>query len=205
MERVTGLKGGRLLDVGSGTGAFVSSLRHAGWRADGIEPDPTARQVALTEFGTSLLEGDQLTKLPAAEFDAITLWHVLEHVHDLAGYMETFRRLLKPGGRLILALPNHTSLDAAHFQQWWAAYDVPRHLYHFAPTSIRQLAQHHRFECYSIHPMWYDAFYISLLSHQHRYGSNRWIHSCWVGLRSNATALFNRERASSLIYVLKPV
>jgi len=205
IESCTGLKGGRLLDVGSGTGAFVAALRHAGWRADGLEPDPTARQVAAKDFAITLMESDQLFKLPPGEFDAITLWHVLEHVHDLDGYMQAFRRLLKPGGRLLLALPNHTSFDANHFQRWWAAYDVPRHLYHFAPASIRHLAQRHGFECRSIRPMWYDAFYISLLSHQHKTGSSRWFSSFWIGMRSNWNALFNRERASSLIYELKPI
>lgn len=205
VERCTRLRGGRILDVGSGAGAFVAALRCAGWRADGLEPDPTARQVAINDFGITLMESNQLFKLPAGEFDAITLWHVLEHVHDLDGYMQAFRRLLKPGGRLLLALPNHTSFDANHFQRWWAAYDVPRHLYHFAPASIRHLAQRHGFDCRSIRPMWYDAFYISLLSHQHKTGSSRWFSSFWIGMRSNWNALFNRERASSLIYELKPI
>lgn len=205
VEQCTRLRGGRILDVGSGTGAFVAALRRAGWRADGLEPDSTARQVAINDFGITLMESDQLFKLPSGEFDAITLWHVLEHVHDLDGYMQAFHRLLKPGGRLLLALPNHTSFDASHFKQWWAAYDVPRHLYHFAPASIRKLAARHGYECRSIRPMWYDAFYISLLSHQHKTGSSRWLSSIWIGLRSNVMALSNQEKASSLIYELKTV
>ncbi len=203
VEKSTGLKGGRILDVGSGTGAFVAALRRAGWRADGIEPDSTARHTGLKEFGISLMEADQLFKLPAGEFDAITLWHVLEHVHDLEGYMQQFQRLLKPGGSLLLALPNYTSWDAKQFGNWWAAYDVPRHLYHFSPDSIRVLSKQNRFDLDAIRPMWYDAFYIALLSHQHKTGSSRWLSSLWVGLRSNWLALTNKERASSLIYQLK--
>lgn len=204
VERTTGLSGGQILDVGSGTGAFVAALRKAGWRADGLEPDSTARQVAQETFGISLLNIDQLFHLPSASYDAITLWHVLEHVHDVSGYMQQFRRLLKPGGRLLIALPNHSAWDATYFGKWWAAYDVPRHLYHFAPDSVRALARQHQFQCASIRPMWYDAFYIALLSHQHRTGSSRWLASFFVGLQSNLRALRNVEKASSLIYELRP-
>lgn len=205
VERSTGLSGGRVLDVGSGTGAFVHELRKAGWQADGLEPDPIARQVAQTDFAVTLLDIDRLFQLPVGSFDAITLWHVLEHVHDLNGYMNQLHRLLKPGGRLLIALPNHTSFDADYFGKWWAAYDVPRHLYHFSPDSMRHLATKHGFTCRSIRPLWYDAFYIALLSHQHKTGSSRWLSSAWVGIRSNVRAWMNSERGSSLLYELKPV
>jgi SAM-dependent methyltransferase len=205
VERSTGLSGGHVLDVGSGTGAFVHELRKAGWQADGLEPDPIARQVAQTDFAVTLLDIDRLFQLPVGSFDAITLWHVLEHVHDLNGYMNQLHRLLKPGGRLLIALPNHTSFDADYFGKWWAAYDVPRHLYHFSPDSIRHLATKHGFTCRSIRPLWYDAFYIALLSHQHKTGSSRWLSSAWVGFNSNVRALMNSERGSSLLYELKPI
>jgi predicted SAM-dependent methyltransferase len=151
------------------------------------------------------LDIDRLFQLPVGSFDAITLWHVLEHVHDLNGYMNQLHRLLKPGGRLLIALPNHTSFDADYFGKWWAAYDVPRHLYHFSPDSIRHLATKHGFTCRSIRPLWYDAFYIALLTHQHKTGSSRWLSSAWVGFNSNVRALMNSERGSSLLYELKPI
>lgn len=203
VQRCTALYTGHVLDVGSGAGAFVAALRKSGWRADGLEPDPKARQVAQTDFGISLLDIDQLFVLPSASFDAITLWHVLEHVHDLNGYMQQFQRLLKPGGRLLMALPNPTSWDAHYFGHWWAAYDVPRHLYHFSPLSVRTLAKRHQFHVASIRPMWYDAFYIALLSHQNQRGGSRWPASFFVGMISNFKALLNPERGSSLIYELR--
>lgn len=205
VAQATGSSGGRVLDVGSGTGAFVATLRKSGWQADGLEPDPTARAVAQTDFGVSLLDIDQLSNLPAASFDAITLWHVLEHVHDLNGYMKQFHRLLKPAGHLLIALPNYTSWDARYFGKWWAAYDVPRHLYHFSPSAVRALSKQHGFDLAAVRPMRYDAFYIALLSHQHRVGSSRWLKSCWIGFYSNVYALFNRERDSSLVYVMRPI
>jgi len=204
VEQATGLPSGRVLDVGSGTGAFVGALRGAGWQADGLEPDPSAREVAQSDFGIALLDIDQLAQLPSSSVDAITLWHVLEHVHDLNGYMQQFHRLLKPGGRLLIALPNYTSWDAQYFGKWWAAYDVPRHLYHFSPGSIRTLSKRHQFEVDSIRPMWYDSFYISLLSNQHKFGSSRWLRSFLIGLNSNLKTLQRSERGSSLVYILRP-
>ncbi len=203
VERSTGQSGGRVLDVGSGTGAFVAALRNAGWQADGLEPDATARKVAQADYGVALLEIDRLFSLPAGSFDAITLWHVLEHVHDLNAYMQQFHRLLRPGGSLLIALPNYTSLDATYFGKWWAAYDVPRHLYHFSPRSVELLSQKHRFSLRRLRPMWYDAFYIALLSHQHKTGSNRWLASILVGIRSNVVAWRRKDRASSLVYELR--
>lgn len=203
VERSSGLSSGRVLDVGSGTGAFVAQLRKSGWQADGLEPDPIARRVAQDDFGVALLGIDQLFSLPPASFDAITLWHVLEHVHDLNGYLRQFHRLLKPGGSLLIALPNHTSWDSAYFGKWWAAYDVPRHLYHFSPRSIQHLSKLHQFSLESIRPMWFDAFYIALLSHQHKTGSSRWLSSLGVGLWSNWVACRNRNRCSSLVYLLR--
>lgn len=205
VAQATGSSGGRVLDVGSGTGAFVATLRRSGWQADGLEPDPTARAVAQRDFGVSLLDIDQLSQLPAASFDAITLWHVLEHVHDLQGTLSQFHRLLKPTGRLLIALPNYTSWDARYFGKWWAAYDVPRHLYHFSPSAVRALSKIHGFDLAAVRSMRYDAFYIALLSHQHKDNGSRWLKSFWVGLCSNVYALFNRERDSSLVYVMRPI
>ena len=205
VEKATGLPGGRVLDVGSGTGAFVAALRSAGWQADGLEPDPSARAVAQSDFGIALLNIDQLNQLPSSSVDAITLWHVLEHVHDLNGYMQQFHRLLKPGGRLLIALPNYTSWDAQYFGKWWAAYDVPRHLYHFSPGSVQALSKRHQFEVAKIQPMWYDSFYISLLSNQHKHVSNRWLPSLLVGLKSNLRTWQRPECGSSLVYVIRPV
>ena len=204
VEKAIGTPGGRVLDVGSGTGAFVEALRKSGWQADGLEPDPSARKVAQAVFGIALLDIEQLFQLPSASVDAITLWHVLEHVHDLNGYMQQFHRLLKPGGSLLIALPNYTSWDAQYFGKWWAAYDVPRHLYHFSPEAVRSLSNRNGFSLGSVRPMWYDAFYIALLSHQHQQGSSRWLRSFLVGLNSNLKTMKQTDRGSSLVYVMRP-
>jgi hypothetical protein len=118
--------------------------------------------------------------------------------------MQQFHRLLKPGGSLLIALPNYTSWDAQYFGKWWAAYDVPRHLYHFSPEAVRSLSNRNGFSLASVRPMWYDAFYIALLSHQHQQGSSRWLRSFLVGLNSNLKTMKQTDRGSSLVYVMRP-
>lgn len=201
VEAVTGLQKGRLLDIGAGTGFFLSAMKKHQWEVVGLEPDADARQVALQLHGIQLEEMDALFSLPPASFDVITLWHVLEHVHDLEGYVKRFRELLSPNGKLLIAVPNYTSLDAGVYGSHWAAYDVPRHLHHFAPSSMKHLLENRGFHCIKTKPMWFDAFYVCLLSSQYKQGKTNWIEAVWTGFRSNLKAWRQPERCSSLIYL----
>lgn len=203
VQHATGKRTGSVLDVGSGVGAFIKEMQDRGWNCTGLEPDPDARAVAQKEMNVVLDDNSRIYQLPDAQFDAITLWHVLEHVHDLQGYFQAFHRLLQPGGALLIAVPNYTAADAACYKTYWAAYDVPRHLYHFSPRSMQVLAGRHGFRIEAYRPMWYDSFYVSLLSNRYRSGSYGWINAIWNGLRSNFKALFNTQKCSSVIYVLK--
>jgi 2-polyprenyl-3-methyl-5-hydroxy-6-metoxy-1,4-benzoquinol methylase len=202
VKKHTKLKTGAVLDVGAGTGAFLKHMQSEGWTVTGIEPDPGARQVAKQTFGLDLQPFDQLHELPEQSFDAITLWHVLEHVHNLQAYMGFLKSLLKPGGKLFVAVPNYQSVDAGIYRLSWAAYDVPRHLYHFSPKAIQVLMQKHGLKVLFQKPMWFDAFYISLLSSKYKNGSTSWISGISNGLRSNSAALFRNERCSSLLYII---
>ena len=193
---------GTLLDIGAGTGAFASFMQTNGWRVTGLEPDDMARKNAKEINRISLLPSSDLFELPALSFDVITLWHVLEHVHRLHDYLEQFARILKKDGLLFVAVPNYTSLDAQHYQAYWAAYDVPRHLYHFAPSSVRQLFEQHGFRVSRTFPMWFDSYYVSLLSEKYQSGHSRLIPAFWQGSRSNMKALMQADRCSSLIYVI---
>lgn len=204
MEKVSGLKTGNLLDVGSGTGYFTAAMKKAGWQVTGLEPDNNARTIAAEINHIDLLDTDSLFKLPANEFDIITLWHVLEHVHDLKGYIRRFKKLLKPQGKLFVAVPNYNSYDAQVYKECWAAYDVPRHLYHFSPTSMKYLMDSEGFKVEDIKPMWYDSFYVSLLSSKYKRGSINWLGSIFTGLRSNINAMRDVKKCSSLIYVISP-
>jgi SAM-dependent methyltransferase len=139
--------------------------------------------------------------LPEASFDAISLWHVLEHVHDLYPYMEQIKKILKPSGKLFIAVPNYTSYDGMKYKENWAAYDVPRHLYHFSPGSLKYLFDASGFKLNRMEPMWFDSFYISLLSEKYATGHSSLIKGFFTGAVSNGKALAQKERCSSLIYV----
>jgi SAM-dependent methyltransferase len=202
VQRVTGIGKGYLLDVGSGTGAFVSEMTLHGWYATGLEPDKGARQVAKKEYNIELKDMDQFFHLPAESFDAITLWHVLEHVHDLSAYVQHLKSLLKENGKLLIAVPNYTSKDANIYKEHWAAYDVPRHLYHFSPRSMQALMEKYGMKLIGYKPMWYDSFYISLLSSKYKNGKTNLVASFFNGFRSNLKAMGDVKRCSSVIYII---
>lgn len=201
VEKYTGLKKGRILDIGAGTGFFLAEMKGHGWEAFGLEPDGDAREVSRQTHGIVLQEMESIDQLPAQSFEAITLWHVLEHVHDLDGYVNRFFKLLRPGGILFIAVPNHTSHDAQVYGKDWAAYDVPRHLHHFSPASMKKLFDGKGFEWVGMKPMYFDAFYVSLLSSKYKSGKTNWFSALLTGLISNIKTLSNKERCSSLVYV----
>jgi SAM-dependent methyltransferase len=200
----TGVKNGALLDVGAGTGAFVNYMQNAGWRAEGVEPDGEAIKRAASTYGIQLKASAELFNFAENSFDAITLWHVLEHVHDLHEYITQLKKICKPGGRIFIAVPNYTSHDAEYYGEYWAAYDVPRHLYHFSPASMQVLMDKHNCRIEKIHPMWFDSFYVSLLSEKYKTGTSGLFKGFWNGLTSNRKAMSHHRRASSVIYVLSP-
>ncbi len=194
---------GKLLDIGAGIGAFLFVMKEKGWKVKGIEPDEGAREKAGELFSLKLDHPSALFTLPEKQYDAITLWHVLEHVHQLHPYTEQLKNLLAPKGKIFVAVPNYTSADAAAYRNYWAAYDVPRHLYHFAPASIDMLMKQHGLKVTAKKPMWFDSFYISLLSSKYHRGNTSWIGAGINGLRSNITAWLNKDRCSSLIYIIE--
>ena len=171
-----------------------------------LEPDASSRQKALDNYNLNILPIEELFHLESAKYEVITLWHVLEHVHDLNAYMKTFHGLLKPNGRLIIAVPNYTSYDAGYYKKYWAAYDVPRHLYHFSPLSMHYLAKKHKMSIIQKLPMWFDSFYVSLLSEKYKQsGMIGMIRAFFIGCISNLTALSNVDRGSSMIYEIKKI
>lgn len=201
--KATGRQHGEVLDIGCGTGSFLASMRSIGWKVTGIEPDGQARSNAGRVHDIVPLPADALFSLPEGSFNAITLWHVLEHVHDLHGYLKKIGSLLASRGKIFIAVPNHTSFDAHHYREYWAAYDVPRHLYHFSPTSMNALMKAHGLQVEEIKPMWFDSFYVSLLSEKYRKGFAGFIKACIIGALSNLNTLFRKEKCSSLIYVVR--
>ncbi|MEO9098762.1 MAG: class I SAM-dependent methyltransferase [Ginsengibacter sp.] len=201
IEKYTQKKHGNFLDVGAGTGAFLNTMKSAGWVCTGIEPDLSARQKALELYQIHLKESKDFFSLSAQSFDAITLWHVLEHVHELQRYVDQLKNLLSSDGKLFIAVPNYTSKDAKIYQQYWAAYDVPRHLYHFSPAAMKTLLSAHGLHLESIEPMWYDSVYVSLLSEKYKTGKSNPVKAFLNGMISNSETVFQKSKCSSLIYI----
>ncbi|MEO0474337.1 MAG: class I SAM-dependent methyltransferase, partial [Bacteroidota bacterium] len=204
VERLSGKKSGLILDIGCGTGEFLGTMKQAGWDTKGLEPDEGARQQAIQHFDLSVDPSDQLFSLEENKFDVISMWHVLEHVHQLQDYISKIRKLLKKDGTLIIAVPNFQSTDAEHYDSKWAAYDVPRHLYHFNPLAMDTLMGKHQFTVHDHRRMPFDAFYVSMLSEQYRHGKLRLIPAFFSGLASWWHNLFHKKRGSSIIYVIRP-
>lgn len=191
---------GTLLDYGCGTGMFLREASRSGFEAVGLEPDAGARNIAA-ESGLQIF-GQKSDLAPDNLFDAITAWHVLEHVSDLNETVAWFKQHLNKGGIMIIAVPNHRSFDAAHYGPFWAAYDVPRHLYHFDKTSIRNLMAKSGMQLLSTHPMVFDSFYVSMLSEKYKRGEIAYLSAFWWGLVSNFRA-GSASGYSSVIYVFK--
>jgi 2-polyprenyl-3-methyl-5-hydroxy-6-metoxy-1,4-benzoquinol methylase len=196
-------KVGMHLDLGAGTGAFVHAMEKAGWNTIGFEPDEQARKRANKLYKASVYPANDFYQIPDGGYDAITLWHVLEHVHKLQETVQKMSRLLSPKGKVFIAVPNYTSYDAKHYGIHWAAYDVPRHLYHFTPQAMRVLLEKHGLKIISVRPMWFDSFYVSLLSEKYKGGNL--LSGFIFGFISNLVALFNRKKCSSLIYVAERI
>jgi SAM-dependent methyltransferase len=202
-ENLTGLKKGALLDIGSGTGHYANAMKEGGWSVKGIEINVKARDFALNNFGLDVISPELISGLKDASFDCITLWHVLEHFHDPNSYSREIFRLLKPGGISIMALPNCSSSDAENYGHFWAAYDVPRHLWHFNPASFSTFSERGGFSLQEIRALPPDVFYISYLSQKYRGTPAPFIIGILRALPWAIQSIFKREKSSSLIYILR--
>lgn len=199
----TGLRTGRTLDLGCGTGEFLATMKAAGWDAVGVEPDDGARRQAERITGSTIHSVGDFLALTVARFDVVTLWHVLEHVHDPHGYLAKLHEVLRPDGFLYIACPNCDCLDADHFGAGWAAYDVPRHLWHFTPDTMGRILDQHGFRICRMRPMPFDPMYISLLSAKHGAAGSGMIGAALVGLRSSVHSLRHTNRATAVVYAAK--
>ena len=190
---------GKILDIGAGTGEFLSVAKNDGWQTIGVEPSERAKSIAINK-GVSFVSAT--SELENQSFDVISMWHVLEHVPDLDKQIKELKRLLKPTGTLIIAVPNFKSFDAKHYGKFWAAYDVPIHFWHFSKTAIKLLFEKEEMKLEKVLPMKFDSFYVSLLSEKYKSGKMNFVKAFFTGLQSNLKAKKNFEY-SSHIYILK--
>lgn len=188
-----------LLDVGAGTGDFLLAAQNNSWSVIGVEPNKNASAKALAKQVTLF---QNLESVPQQKYNIITLWHVLEHLPDLNDQITKLLALLDEQGTLIVAVPNYKSYDAKFYKEHWAAYDVPRHLWHFSKTSIDHIFKKHGMRIIKTKPMFFDAFYVSILSEKYRTGKSQIIKALWTGIQSNLHGLHTKEY-SSQIYILQ--
>lgn len=197
-----GLKVGTMLEIGCGVGDFLHEMEQRGWNCTGIEPSKEAKAIAQNRVKANILNPEDLATLKDESFDLITMWHVLEHVDNLKDEVRHLQRLLKKGGRLVLALPNFKSTDAEYYREYWAAYDVPRHLNHFCRESINNIFKTTKLQLKKIDKLVWDAYYISYMSEKYKNHTLPLLKGAVRGLMSNCKARKSGEW-SSLVYVLE--
>lgn len=194
---------GDILDIGAGTGYFLNYMQSKGWRATGMEPEKKARDIAKEKFNINLHPIADFDTFPEKKFSVVSMWHVLEHVHQLDTYFENIRSKLTDNGIFTIAVPNFESKDAKFYGKYWAAWDIPIHLWHFTPNSIKHLAQKHNFELLKMYSMPFDPFYISILSEKNaKNGFFGFIRAMFIGLYSFILGTAKTTNSSSIIYIL---
>ena len=192
----------KLLDIGCGTGEFLAGCIKKGWNGVGVEPSESARVQGIENYNLSVFD-EKFLKTTKDRFDVITLWHVLEHVHDLNERLDQIKALLSSKGIVIIAVPNNDSADCNEYGGSWAAWDVPRHLYHFTPKTIKELMVKHGLRHAYSAPMVFDSYYVSLLSTHYKYGKKNYLKAIKSGMLSNQSTKGNPEKYSSVIYCFK--
>lgn len=197
------IKSGQILDIGCGTGEFLDTMQRFNFVAKGLEPNDVARNQAKRNFGLAVYEETEIIDLPKRHYDVITMWHVLEHVYSLDERILQIKELIADNGILIVALPNPSSWDAKHYKKYWAAYDCPRHLYHFDQQTVKKLFSNYEFEIVKQRPMYFDSFYVSMLSEKYKRSKLQFLKGVIKGFISNISAIFRQGNYSSIIYVLK--
>ena len=203
ISQATGLKTGALLDIGCGTGYFAAFMEKGGWKVTGLEANERARAFVAEKFNLEVVNDTELAKFEDNHFDCITLWHVFEHLHDPVNYTSVILRLLKPGGICIAAMPNCSSFDSQYYGKFWAAWDIPRHLWHFTPDTFRAFTERKGFKITGTRSLPADVFYISILSEKYRGSNLPFVSGMIKGFGFSLLALFNKKRSSSLIYSLR--
>lgn len=192
-----------VLDIGCGTAYFPLYLNQKGWHCKGLEISDEARKFAYEKHGLTIDKPEKIVDFELGSFDIVTMWHTLEHFYDPDNYMKNVHRLLRKNGLLVIALPNNSSYDAGYYSKYWAAWDVPRHLWHFDPHTIERYAGGHGFAPVKTFRLPFDAFYVSVLSEKHKGSGTAVIKGFFRGFISWFTALTRQSRTSSLVYIFR--
>ncbi|MEA1887631.1 MAG: class I SAM-dependent methyltransferase [Bacteroidota bacterium] len=203
LKNKSGLKTASVLDIGSGIGYFPLFLKKKGWQGHGIEISEDARDYAQNKNSIILKPPSGIEDFETRSMDIITMWHTLEHFYHPGKYLDSAHRILKDGGLLVIAVPNHWSFDAKRYKEFWAAWDVPRHMWHYNPDTIQALADKYHFKLHSMKRLPFDAFYISALSEKYKKSSSPLLKGFATGFFSWINSLLRIRETSSLIYIFR--
>ena len=203
VKQLTLLKCGKLLDHGAGTGYFARAMQDDGWDVTAIEKSRQAREFALKEFDFEMHPEEAIADIGDKELDVVTMWHVMEHIQDLDKMWQELYRILDDTGIAIIAVPNNRSYDARLYKEHWAAYDVPRHLWHFTAGTIMKWGERHGFILERKYTMPFDGFYISLMSEKNKGAALATIKGMWKGFKGWCAQNKKRSASSSIIYVFR--
>ena len=202
VRRIAQKKSGTLLDIGCGTGNFLGIMKQSGWNIKGVEVNKETRKLAELNTDSVILDPTEFLK-SEQKYDVITLWHSLEHLHELEQYLNKISLSLNANGVVIIALPNYRSFDAEYYQHDWAAYDIPRHLYHFSFEAMIILMKKFKFELIQSKQMPFDPFYVSLLSEFSVRKKHNIIKALRVGWKSYWQGRRDARSGSSILYIFK--
>jgi 2-polyprenyl-3-methyl-5-hydroxy-6-metoxy-1,4-benzoquinol methylase len=192
-----------ILDYGCGTGEFLNVMQLNKWQARGIESSEQARKQAIDNYKLEISSPETIYNLEKGQFSIITMWHVMEHIHQLNETMAQLRSLLSEKGKMVIAVPNAESKDAQIYGKYWGGWDVPRHLYHFTQKTVEKLLEKHQLKVVDVKPMVFDSFYVSLLSEKYKTGSMNPVKAFWNGLRTNIAGVQKVNNYTSLIYIVE--
>lgn len=193
-------KDSKLLDYGCGAGEFLKFIEND-FSTFGFEPSKTARDYAQQKLNKTQIISE-INQIEDDSLDAITLWHVFEHIDNQEEILKIFYNKLKTSGLIIIAVPNPSSFDGKKYKEYWAAYDVPRHIYHFTKRGMENLMNNSSWKIKKIKPLLLDSFYISMLSEKYKKSSLYWLKGLLYGAISNFKAL-KTDEYSSLIYIIE--
>ena len=203
VKKLTLLRHGKLLDYGAGTGYFASSMQKAGWNVTAIEKSKAAREQGKDLFGIDMQPEEALAAQPDKKYNVVTLWHVMEHIQQLDDFWEQLHRILDDSGIAIVAVPNRASYDAEFYREHWAAYDTPRHLWHFTGSTLAKWASKHKFILERRYPMPFDGFYISMLSERYKGRKLATLRGVWNGFLGWIASFDKCGASSSIIYIFR--
>lgn len=194
--------GKNILDYGCGTGDFLVYAKAKKLKVFGVEPNPKALKIAREKLSDESITDKPIDELNQ-KFDVITLWHVLEHIPNLFEFLEQLKSKLNPGGKIYIAVPNHLSFDAKFYKNYWAAYDVPRHLWHFSPDSMQKLFNSFGMKIEKQYPLWFDSYYVSLLSEKYKKNSLGFLRAIIIGTLSNLAGILSGNYSSVIYQISK--